>query len=256
MKSKKTQYGPVFITAGPYKGYIGEYDDDAYDDDGVDKAIVYFGHAIITDKYALIPHKFLDEVTTHRLMQRREVLLKALSPFSTHSIEGEERIIVLEEMSYIVNILEDRWYTSRLTSHISVSKIFISYSSKDKILARWISVDLTNVNHKVWLDEWQIRVGESIPKRIGQGLTECRFVVVLLSKHAVASRWVENEWHAKYWEEIEENRIKVLPVLIEDCPIPVLLKTKKYADFRYDYSKGLKDLLVAINSLSELKKEG
>ena len=40
----------------------------------------------------------------------------------------------------------------------------------------------------------------------------------------------------------------VLPVLIENCDIPELIKTKKYADFRKDYSYALEQLIDALPS--------
>jgi len=62
---------------------------------------------------------------------------------------------------------------------------------------------------------------------------------------------VEINRHAKYWSEIEKNRTIVLPLLIEDCSIPELLKTKKYADFRSNYNDGLEDVLFAVDRLLE-----
>jgi hypothetical protein len=60
------------------------------------------------------------------------------------------------------------------------------------------------------------------------------------------SSWVEREWQAKYWKEIHENKVMIIPVLLEDCNIPILLQTKKYADFRTDYRDGLETLLGAL----------
>ena len=37
--------------------------------------------------------------------------------------------------------------------------------------------------------------------------------------------------------------VAVLPVILEDCEIPVLLKDRRYADFREDYDQGLQSLL-------------
>ncbi|MGA4632423.1 toll/interleukin-1 receptor domain-containing protein [Pseudomonas solani] len=125
-------------------------------------------------------------------------------------------------------------------------KIFISHSSKDKQFARWISVDLANSGHKPWLDEWDIKAGESIPKKIGEGLRECDFIIVVLSESSVTSNWVEVEWQSKYWEEVQSGRVSVIPVLIADCEVPHLLMHKKYADFRYSYSDGYNDILLSI----------
>jgi hypothetical protein len=68
--------------------------------------------------------------------------------------------------------------------------------------------------------------GGSIPERISDGLEEADFVIVILSENAVSSKWVEREWQTKYWNEIQHNRIHVLPLLLKDCKIPELLKTK------------------------------
>lgn len=46
-----------------------------------------------------------------------------------------------------------------------------------------------------------------------------------------------------------KNQTIVLPLLIEDCKVPELLKTKKYADFRSNYNDGLEDILYAIDRL-------
>ena len=95
-----------------------------------------------------------------------------------------------------------------------------------------------------------------IPQKIGHGLDACDYLAVVLSKHAVESRWVENEWHTKYWDEIEKNKVMVLPLLKEDCTVPTLLKSKKYADFRFDYTQGLEDLMHSLAHLNESMNGG
>lgn len=132
-----------------------------------------------------------------------------------------------------------------------MATLFISHSSEDKEFIRKLSNDLEQVGHKVWLDEWEIKVGECIVKRISDGISNADYIVVVLSKHSVKSTWVEKEWQAKYWEEIQTNKLYVLPILIENCRIPSLLKTKKYADFTKNYSIGLLNLA---NSLGHNEK--
>ena len=250
-KTTPVEWGPVYITAGRHKGRIGYYDDDDFLDDGkTEGAIVYFGEFFVARGYCLIPTTFISEVTTHSLMNRRQELRDAISPLRDRTLKGDKRAEALEELNYVDSLLAARMFTARLTEASKPCRIFISYSSRDEVKARWISVDLKNCGYKVWFDEWNITVGEIIPSKISKGLDECDFVAVLLSKHAVGSKWVENEWHAKYWEEVREGKIKVLPILIEDCRIPALLRTKKYADFRDDYGRGLEDLMAAIKSLS------
>jgi len=127
-----------------------------------------------------------------------------------------------------------------------MARIFISYSSHDKTVARTLFDDLQRLGHQPWLDEYAIRVGDSIPGKIEEGLQNADFVAVLLSPSAVQSGWVDREWKTKYWTEVSAGRVMVLPVLLEDCEIPVLLAPKKYADLR-NYATGLVQLVGAID---------
>jgi hypothetical protein len=127
-----------------------------------------------------------------------------------------------------------------------MARIFLSHSSSDKLFVKKLAQDLTSQSHFVWLDEWEIRVGECIPTRIEQGLQETDFVVLVMSKRSCSSAWVEREWKTKYWEEINSRQVKILPILLEECEIPLLLRTKHYADFRTDYEVGLVEILAAL----------
>jgi hypothetical protein len=52
---------------------------------------------------------------------------------------------------------------------------------------------------------------------------------------------------AKYWLEVEEGRIRVLPVLAEKCELPLLLRTKRYVDLSKDYETGFHALIGSLN---------
>ncbi|EMJ96681.1 toll/interleukin-1 receptor domain-containing protein [Leptospira alstonii] len=127
-----------------------------------------------------------------------------------------------------------------------MTTIFISHKSTDKPVARTLKQDLEKVGFKVWLDEDQIRVGDSISSKIQEGLQESDFLLILLSKAALESGWVQAEWKSKYLDEINLDQVVILPILLETCSIPILLKDKKYADFRNDYQSGLSDLKEAL----------
>ncbi|HEX8360285.1 MAG TPA: toll/interleukin-1 receptor domain-containing protein [Longimicrobium sp.] len=233
------------------KGRIGYYDDDDFNAEReCDEAIVYFGRMLVARTYYVIPFEHLSEITTQALMRRREVLAAAVTPYAKKPLKGNKRADALEELQLIEGLLADRMMAARLKKAKKGTRVFISHSSVDEQFAVWIAVDLRAAGYSVWLDQWDIKVGESIPHKIGAGLNECDFVAVVLSSHAVASRWVENEWYAKYWDEVEQDRVRVLPILIEDCTIPTLLKTKKYADFRSDHADGLEDLLHSLAHLA------
>ena len=127
-----------------------------------------------------------------------------------------------------------------------MAEVFLSHSSRDKAAARQLARDLKLIGHEVWLDEWKIKVGQCISTEIGRGIDEADFVVLLLSSHAVESKWVDVEWRAAHWDEVSSGAVTVLPVLLEECAIPKLLQTKKYADLTKSYGVGFRDLSNAI----------
>jgi hypothetical protein len=127
-----------------------------------------------------------------------------------------------------------------------MAKIFISHSSKDKEFVDKLSRDLNSLGHEPWLDIWQVKVGECIVSKVEHGIKESDYVVIVLTENSVNSGWVEREWKSKYWDEINQGKTLILPVLLSDCEIPQLLKTKRYADFRINYSVALVALAEAL----------
>lgn len=75
-------------------------------------------------------------------------------------------------------------------------------------------------------------------------------MLLILSKPSVASNWVDREWKAKFWDQINHGRTYVLPCLIEKCTIPMLLKDIRYSNFIESYESGLTELLDAINPIT------
>ncbi|MDX2179953.1 MAG: toll/interleukin-1 receptor domain-containing protein [Bryobacteraceae bacterium] len=71
-------------------------------------------------------------------------------------------------------------------------------------------------------------------------------LLVVLSKASVESEWCKKELSSGLIRELDEKRIIVLPVLMEDCTIPIFLRDKIYADFRTDFDAGLKAVLGSV----------
>jgi hypothetical protein len=128
-----------------------------------------------------------------------------------------------------------------------MASIFLSHSSRDKTAAVRLATDLRKYAHDVWLDQWRIHVGESISAEVERGIQEASFLVLLLSKNAVESSWVEREWRAAYWNELEEKQVIILPALLEPVEVPLLLRDKRYASLFPEYSKGLEEILEALD---------
>ena len=126
---------------------------------------------------------------------------------------------------------------------------FISYSSHDSNVATRLEEDLRQEGFEVWLDKREVLVGHNIVDRVSLGLSDSRFVILLLSSSSVQSEWVKSEWTAAYVTEIESKNVVILPALVELCSIPTVLRGKKYADLT-NWETGLQEIVSAMKGHS------
>ena len=71
--------------------------------------------------------------------------------------------------------------------------VFLSHSAKDKAVVRPVAERLREDGLRVWLDDWEIRPGDSIPARIEEGLEHSRVLVLCMSANAFGSDWAQLE---------------------------------------------------------------
>ena len=71
--------------------------------------------------------------------------------------------------------------------------VFLSHSSKDKAVVRDVAERLRKDGLRVWLDEWVLRPGDSIPAKIEEGLEQSRVLVLCMSAQAFGSDWARLE---------------------------------------------------------------
>jgi hypothetical protein len=124
--------------------------------------------------------------------------------------------------------------------------VFISYSHSDGFIVNKLAAHLVKHNANVWVDTWELNVGDSILNKVQDAIQESSALLVVLSKASVESEWCKKELSAGLMRELDEKRVVVLPVLVEDCEIPIFLREKMYADLRSDFNKGLHEILDAI----------
>lgn len=133
------------------------------------------------------------------------------------------------------------------------SGIFYSYSHSDANFVDRLCQALIDERIHIWLDRWELNVGDSIASKIQSALTEASHLCVVLSKASVASDWCKRELTAGLFREIDEKRVVVLPILVEDCEIPLFLRDKVYADFRKEFDIGLRAICVSLAKVSQDK---
>lgn len=128
--------------------------------------------------------------------------------------------------------------------------VFLSHSSKDKFFARKLAETMSSYDVRVWIDEAELKIGDSLVAKISAAIDKADFVAAILSHNSVRSDWVKKELQLAMTKEIGGRRVRVLPILIERCEIPEFLADKVYADFTDpdDFDGPLSKLLHAIGA--------
>jgi len=128
-----------------------------------------------------------------------------------------------------------------------MKKVFLCHSSSDKDIVRKLSSDLERNGIQTWLDENEIKVGDSLIDKIEAALKTVDKAIVVISKTSIEKPWVRREIIALFNLEIDKRENLILPIILEkDVEIPLFIRDKRYADFSKDYYIGLKDLLSSI----------
>lgn len=72
--------------------------------------------------------------------------------------------------------------------------VFISHASEDKDeVVRPLAKALLDRGLKVWYDEFELRIGDSLRRKIDIGLSKSRFGVVVLSRNFIRKGWTNYE---------------------------------------------------------------
>jgi hypothetical protein len=128
--------------------------------------------------------------------------------------------------------------------------VFISYSHADELIVNKLAAHLVKQNANVWVDTWELSVGDSILNKVQEAIQESSALLVIVSKASVESEWCKKELSAGLMRELDEKRVVVLPVLVEDCEIPLFLREKMYADLRTNFERGLRNIVESISKVT------
>lgn len=90
--------------------------------------------------------------------------------------------------------------------------VFISHASEDKDeVVRPLAHALMNRNLKVWYDEFELRIGDSLRRKIDKGLANSKFGIVVLSKEFIKKGWTNYELDGIITKAVSGEQV-VLPI--------------------------------------------
>ena len=90
--------------------------------------------------------------------------------------------------------------------------LFISHASEDKAeIVQPLVVELQKLGIKVWYDEFTLKLGDSLRRRIDEGLAGSRYGVVVLSHSFFSKEWPQMELDGLVSREVNGEKV-ILPI--------------------------------------------
>lgn len=91
--------------------------------------------------------------------------------------------------------------------------VFLSHASEDKdVIARPLYEALVAAGVTVWFDEAVLEIGDSLRRKIDEGLARCRYGVVILSPRFLEKRWPQRELDGLVARETSSGQKAILPI--------------------------------------------
>jgi uncharacterized protein YjbI with pentapeptide repeats len=147
------------------------------------------------------------------------------------------------------------YFRSLRSEAITFYSCFISYSVKDQAFADKLHADLQNKGVRCWFAPYDLRIGAKTWDAIDEAIRLRDKLLVVLSKAALASDWVEDEVSKALAEERSRKQVVLFPIRIDNAAMstaePWAVKfrdQRNIGDFRRwrqpaEYQKSLARLL-------------
>lgn len=92
---------------------------------------------------------------------------------------------------------------------------FVSHATEDRnAIAEPLTIELEKLGAKVWLDKFEMKIGDSLRASIDYGIAHSKHGIIILSKHYMCNFWTELEMNALFTKlsiGSKNNRI-ILPL--------------------------------------------
>ena len=128
-------------------------------------------------------------------------------------------------------------------------RVFVSFAGEDwNRFVCSFGEALRGKGIDAWIADWEIKPGDSLVRRIfDEGLTRADAVVVVLSHWSVDKPWVKEELALAKIRQVEE-RVRLIPIRIDDCEVPASLRATKWVSIKElgDFEPQLNEVVLAL----------
>jgi len=129
--------------------------------------------------------------------------------------------------------------------------VYLAHASEDKAMVKPLAEGLMRRGINVWYDNWEIGYGDSLRRKMEEGLGDCTHFVVLLTETSIKKPWVNEEIDAGLMGAVE-GTAKFIG-LRHDLPLSSVspfLKTRLTPEFKPG-EEGLEALAGEIYGISK-----
>ena len=133
---------------------------------------------------------------------------------SVNVLPGKLPQVKQPRLSTVPSLVQDKEIPGSFGGKPRIRKydVFISHASEDKDdIVRTLANALKNKNLKVWYDEFELKIGDSLRQKIDTGLANSRFGIVVLSKSFIRKGWTNYELDGIITKSVNGQQM-VLPI--------------------------------------------
>ncbi|MFE4397899.1 MULTISPECIES: toll/interleukin-1 receptor domain-containing protein [Streptomycetaceae] len=134
-----------------------------------------------------------------------------------------------------------------------MTQVFLCYAREDADWARVLAARLGRSDLTVLFDEWDVLPGDVSVHHAEAAIEDAGCALVVISPASRASSWAREEYAALVTAGAR-RRLRLIPLLIGDAPLPPLAASRVWRDFRTpdaaDYERKVDELVAAIRGES------
>lgn len=127
-----------------------------------------------------------------------------------------------------------------------MADVFIAHRGSDAKISETLAKAIQEAGYEVWLDMWEIGLGDSIVGKMNEGLAKLKYLILCFSSDGVDAPWISREWMTTLARQLDGQSVKILPVRLSGGNPPAILADLRYADLVADWNKGLEEILSAL----------
>lgn len=164
-------------------------------------------------------------------------------------VQGSERLVALvkERLGISDADTEDEMGDA---GQASIPVAFLCHASEDKETVRRLAADLMAAGIDVFFDEWEIRSGDSLRRKIDDGLGKCTHFIAVLSPVSIQKPWVNAEMDAAFVRKMDsEVTFIALRLGLGVERLPPLLKGS-HSPALNQYDQDVQSLISDIHGIS------